>query len=74
MKQLLIILALFTTVAIFTDAKAGDSNTVSSTVVTNNTPPTANSQSSSLLSMSAPKIKVSPSSIFVAIAGVIESP
>ena len=43
MKQLLIILALFTTVAIFTDAKAGDSNTVSSTVVTNNTPPTANS-------------------------------
>ena len=45
MKQLLIILALFTTVAIFTDAKAGDSNTVSSTVVTNNTPPTANSPS-----------------------------
>ena len=45
MKQLLIILALFTTVAIFTDAKAGDSNTVSSTVVTNNTPPTASSPS-----------------------------
>jgi hypothetical protein len=44
-KQLLIILALFTTVAIFTDAKAGDSNTVSSTVVTNNTPPTASSPS-----------------------------
>ena len=45
MKQLLIILALFTAVAIFTDAKAGDSNTVSSTVVTNNTPPTASSPS-----------------------------
>ena len=44
MKQLLIILALFTTVAIFTDAKA-DTNTVSSTVVTNNTPPTASSPS-----------------------------
>ena len=45
MKQLLIILALFTTVAIFTDAKAADTNTVSSTVVTNNTPPTASSPS-----------------------------
>ena len=45
MKQLLIILALFTTVGIFTDSRAGDSNTVSSTVVTNNTPPTANSPS-----------------------------
>jgi len=44
-KQLLIILALFTTVAIFTDAKAADTNTVSSTVVTNNTPPTASSPS-----------------------------
>jgi len=44
-KQLLIILALFTTVGIFTDSRAGDSNTVSSTVVTNNTPPTANSPS-----------------------------
>ena len=45
MKQLLIILALFTTVAIFTNAKAADTNTVSSTVVTNNTPPTASSPS-----------------------------
>ena len=45
MQQLLIILALFTTVAIFTDAKAADTNTVSSTVVTNNTPPTASSPS-----------------------------
>ena len=45
MKQLLIILALFTTVGIFTDSRAADTNTVSSTVVTNNTPPTANSPS-----------------------------
>jgi len=44
-KQLLIILALFTTVGIFTDSRAADTNTVSSTVVTNNTPPTANSPS-----------------------------
>ena len=45
MKQLLIILALFTTVGIFTDSRAAETNTVSSTVVTNNTPPTANSPS-----------------------------
>ena len=44
MKQLLIILALFTTVAIATDSKA-ETNTVSSTVVTNSTPPTANAPS-----------------------------
>jgi len=44
MKQLLIILALFTTVAIVTDSKA-ETNTVSSTVVTNSTPPTANAPS-----------------------------
>ena len=44
MKQLLIILALFTTVAIATDSRA-ETNTVSSTVVTNSTPPTANAPS-----------------------------
>ena len=44
MKQLRIILALFTTVAIVTDSKA-ETNTVSSTVVTNSTPPTANAPS-----------------------------
>ena len=41
MKQLLIILAVFTVVSVTTDAKA-ETNTVSSTVVTNSTPPTAN--------------------------------
>jgi|TARA_A100001515_G_scaffold18593_1_gene13681 hypothetical protein len=41
MKQLLIILAIFTVVSVTTDAKA-ETNTVSSTVVTNSTPPTAN--------------------------------
>ena len=41
MKQLLIILAVFTLVSVTTDAKA-ETNTVSSTVVTNSTPPTAN--------------------------------
>ena len=41
MKQLAIILLLFTTVAIVTDSRA-ETNTVSSTVVTNSTPPTAN--------------------------------
>ena len=40
MKQLLIILTLFTLVATITDVKA-ETNTVSSTVVTNSTPPTA---------------------------------
>ncbi len=45
MKQILMILAMFTAVAIFTDSRAADTNTVSSTVVTNNTPPTANSPS-----------------------------
>jgi len=43
-KQLLIILFLFTTVAVATDVKA-ETNTVSSTVVTNSTPPTANAPS-----------------------------
>ena len=41
MKQLAIILLLFTTVAIVTDSRA-ETNTVSSTVVTNSTHPTAN--------------------------------
>ena len=41
MKQLLIILAVFTLVSVTTDAKS-ETNTVSSTVVTNSTPPTAN--------------------------------
>ena len=41
MKQLFIILAFITTVAVATDVKA-ETNTVSSTVVTNSTPPTAN--------------------------------
>ena len=45
MKLLLTILFVFGTTAIFVDANAADSNTVSSTVVTNNTPPTANSPS-----------------------------
>lgn len=40
MKQLIIILTLFTLVATITDVKA-ETNTVSSTVVTNSTPPTA---------------------------------
>ena len=44
MKQLAIILLLFTTVAIVTDSRA-ETNTVSSTVVTNSTPPTANAPS-----------------------------
>ena len=44
LKQLLIILALFTVVGIATDTKA-ETNTVSSTVVTNSTPPTANAPS-----------------------------
>jgi hypothetical protein len=44
MKQLLIVLALFTAVAIATDSRA-ETNTVSSTVVTNSTPPTANAPS-----------------------------
>tara|TARA_B100000029_G_scaffold474390_1_gene516647 strand:- start:1284 stop:1868 length:585 start_codon:yes stop_codon:yes gene_type:complete len=45
MKWLFIILTLFTTLAIVTDIKAADTNTVSSTVVTNNTPPTASAPS-----------------------------
>ena len=44
MKQLIIILTLFTLVATITDVKA-ETNTVSSTVVTNSTPPTANAPS-----------------------------
>jgi len=43
-KQLIIILTLFTLVATITDVKA-ETNTVSSTVVTNSTPPTANAPS-----------------------------
>ena len=45
MKWLFIILTLFTTLAIVTDTRAADTNTVSSTVVTNNTPPTASAPS-----------------------------
>jgi len=44
MKQLFIILAFITTVAVATDVNA-ETNTVSSTVVTNSTPPTANAPS-----------------------------
>ena len=45
MKLLLVILFVFGATATFVDANAADSNTVSSTVVTNGTPPTANSPS-----------------------------
>jgi len=45
MKLLLIILFVFGATATYVDLHAADSNTVSSTVVTNNTPPTANSPS-----------------------------
>ena len=45
MKLLLTILFVFGATATFVDLHAADSNTVSSTVVTNNTPPTANSPS-----------------------------
>ena len=45
MKLLLTILFVFGATATFVDANAADSNTVSSTVVTNGTPPTANSPS-----------------------------
>ena len=44
MRQLLLILFFFTTVAVATDSIA-ETNTVSSTVVTNSTPPTANAPS-----------------------------
>jgi len=44
MKQISIILAMFVAVGIFTDARS-ETNTVSSTVVTNSTPPTANAPS-----------------------------
>jgi len=45
MKLLLTILFVFGATATYVDLHAADSNTVSSTVVTNNTPPTANSPS-----------------------------
>lgn len=45
MKTLLILLTAITFVAVTTDVKSADTNTVSSTVVTNNTPPTANAPS-----------------------------
>ena len=45
MKTLLILLTAITFVAVSTDVKSADTNTVSSTVVTNNTPPTANAPS-----------------------------
>ena len=45
MKLLLTILFVFGVTATYVDLNAADSNTVSSTVVTNNTPPTANSPS-----------------------------
>lgn len=42
MKQLLIVLALLTTLTLFQKNLYAETNTVSSTVVTNSTPPTAN--------------------------------
>ena len=45
MKTLFILLTAITFVAVSTDVKSADTNTVSSTVVTNNTPPTANAPS-----------------------------
>ena len=45
MKTLFILLTAITLVAVSTDANSADTNTVSSTVVTNNTPPTANAPS-----------------------------
>ena len=45
MKLLFILLATITFVAVSTDTKSADTNTVSSTVVTNNTPSTANAPS-----------------------------
>ena len=45
MKLLLVILFVFGATATFVDANAAETNTVSSTVVTNGTPPTANSPS-----------------------------
>ena len=45
MKLLLAVLFVLGATATFVDLHAADSNTVSSTVVTNNTPPTANSPS-----------------------------
>jgi len=45
MKTLLILLTAITFVAVSTNVKSADTNTVSSTVVTNNTPPTANAPS-----------------------------
>ena len=44
-KTLFILLATITLVAVATDVKSADTNTVSSTVVTNNTPSTANAPS-----------------------------
>jgi len=45
MKTLFILLAAITFIAVSTDVKSADTNTVSSTVVTNSTPPTANAPS-----------------------------
>ena len=45
MKTLFILLATITFIAVATDSKSADTNTVSSTVVTNNTPPTASAPS-----------------------------
>ena len=45
MKILFIVLIAITFVAVSTDVKSADTNTVSSTVVTNSTPPTANAPS-----------------------------
>ena len=45
MKLLLVILFVFGATATYVDANAAETNTVSSTVVTNGTPPTANSPS-----------------------------
>ena len=45
MKLLFFLLAAITIIAVSTDVKSADTNTVSSTVVTNSTPPTANAPS-----------------------------
>ena len=58
MKLLFTILFLFTTVAVVTDARS-ETNTVSSTVVTNSTPPTANSPALNIVNSDICKTGVS---------------
>ena len=61
MKQLLIILFVFgvTATCTFKYADAAETNTVSSTVVTNNTPPTANSPALNIVNSDICKTGVS---------------